>query len=284
MNQNQWICITGCTDGIGRISALELAKKGYPLVLVARNSQKLENLKKELLQIRNEPDAFVLFVCDLSILSNVRSTSQEILNRFPKLYCLLNNAGAFFQERTLSAEGKEMTYALNHLHYFLLTNSLLPALQAFGKARIVNVASRAHKGVELDFQNIEGERLYSGWKQYQRSKLMNIYFTYHLAERLKGTSVTANCLHPGFVKTKFGWNNEGLAKLLVTWGQNLLAISEEEGAKTSVYLASSAEVDGITGKYFVKCKPERSSKVSYDSAIAKELWEHSEKTLKAILA
>ena len=169
------------------------------------------------------------------------------------------------------------------MNYFILSHELLPALQNHGKARIVNVASGAHVGVTLDKEDLLAEKNYSGWKQYQRSKLMNIYFTQSLSEKVKTKGITVNCLHPGFVKTKFGHNNEGLAKTLVAIGQNLFAINEDKGAATSIYLADSKDIEAVTGKYFVKSKESKSSKQSHFAADREYLWDYSEKIAKSIL-
>ncbi len=271
------IVITGATDGIGKICAIEIGKLGYHLILIGRNEGKLKDLRENTLKDLPKVDSFT---CDLSSVQDTISLGQTLLKKYPHIDVLLNNAGAFFSEHELTKEGIESTFALNHLNYFVLATTLLPSLRASEDARIVNVASRAHMGVELEFQNLLGEKKYSGWKQYQRSKLMNIYFTYELAERLKSSHVAVNCLHPGFVKTKFGHNNKGLAKSLVQWGQNLFAISEEDGARTSIFLATSSEVKNVTGKYYSNQKEKKSSDVSYDIAIRQKLWHFTESILK----
>jgi NAD(P)-dependent dehydrogenase (short-subunit alcohol dehydrogenase family) len=182
-----------------------------------------------------------------------------------------------FGRRALSADGIEMTFALNHLGYFLLTHELLPMLRAAPRARIVNVASRAHRGVNLRFDDLQHERRYYGWIAYKRSKLANLLFTYELARRLEatgGTRVTANALHPGFVATDIGVANGFLAGIV--WrAVALAAITPEQGARTSIHLASAPEVDGVSGQYFVKTRPERSSDVSYDREAATRLWDIS---------
>lgn len=271
------VVITGATDGIGRVSAFELAKSDVQLVLIGRNSQKLESLKKELQVFNKNID---LFTCDLSSVAETIAIGKKIQEKYSRLDVLLNNAGAFFAKYELTKEGLESTFALNHLNYFILSLLLLPSLKKSEHGRIVNVASRAHMGVSLDFNNLQGELKYEGWKQYQKSKLMNIYFTYELSKRLSSTNVTVNCLHPGFVKTKFGHNNEGLAKTLVRIGQNLLAISESDGAKTSIFLSMDNSVTNVTGKYFVKNKIQKSSDISYDDKAQKELWAYTESLLK----
>jgi NAD(P)-dependent dehydrogenase (short-subunit alcohol dehydrogenase family) len=276
---DKMIVITGATDGIGKVTVRELYKQGYSLALVGRNKQKLDQVKSEL-SIYTKGNGIFLYQADLSLLKETRRVGEEIRKAHPKIYCLLNNAGAYFSNRILTTEGIESTFALNHMNYFIMAHELLPSLENNGNARIVNVASRAHVGVSLGFQNMFGEVQYSGWKQYQRSKLMNIYFTYLLSEKLQSKNITVNCLHPGFVKTKFGQNNEGFARTLLTIGQNLFAINEDEGAATSIYLASSHEIEGITGKYFVKSKIQKSSPQSFDQVAAKTLWDLTEKIMR----
>lgn len=271
------ILITGATDGIGRVCAHSFAKNQDELILVGRNADKLAALVYSL-QITGA--VVHSYVVDLSSAKETFVLSETIRKDHPKIDVLLNNAGAYFDKRTITKEGIESTFALNHLNYFILALGLLPSLKKAGEARIVNVASRAHMGVSLDFGDLLGEKDYSGWKQYQRSKLMNIYFTYELAERLNQTKITVNCLHPGFVKTKFGQNNEGLAKVLLTFAQNVFAISEDKGAETSIFLATDPSVTSVSGKYFVKKKITKSSDPSYDLAARRNLWAYTEDLLK----
>ena len=186
---------------------------------------------------------------------------------------LLNNAGAMFWKRSESADGIEKTFALNHLSYFVLTNLLLPLLRNSAPARIVNVASDAHKGAVINFDDIQFKEKYSGWKAYQQSKLANIMFTYELARRIQGSGVTANALHPGFVRTNFlEVFNDAPAGWLIRSVANVIALSPEKGARTSIYLASSPEVEGVSGRYFVKEKPVVSSPQSRDQAAWERLW------------
>ena len=177
----------------------------------------------------------------------------------------------------MSTDGIEKTFALNHLGYFLMTALLLERLKGSTPARIVNVASGAHFGAKLDMDDLQNAKAYSGWRAYQQSKLANIYFTYELARRIEGSGVSANCLHPGFVATRFGNNNSGWLRAVFGVAKSLLAKSEADGAKTSIYLAGSPEVAAVSGKYFDDCKVVRSSPVSYDENIARELWRASEK-------
>jgi NAD(P)-dependent dehydrogenase (short-subunit alcohol dehydrogenase family) len=209
-------------------------------------------------------------IADLSIQTDIRRLAGEIQERYPRLNVLVNNVGALFLNGQVSADGIEMTLALNHLGPYLLTRLLCPVLNANAPARIINVSSFAHIGARIEFPALE----FSGWKGYKRSKLANLFFTYELARRLEGTGVTVNALSPGFVASHFGMNNHGLLpsiKPLMNW----FAVSNETGARTSVYLATSGDVDGVTGKYFARCKPRRSSRVSTDRSAAATLWEIS---------
>ncbi|TGM57363.1 SDR family NAD(P)-dependent oxidoreductase [Leptospira biflexa] len=274
---SQTILITGATDGIGRVCAHSFAKSKNELILVGRNPEKLSALVYSL-QVHGVNAHS--YVADLSLAKETFAVTEKIRNDHPKIDVLLNNAGAYFEKRVVTKEGLESTFALNHLNYYIMALGLLPSLKNANHARIINVASRAHEGVALDFNDILAETNYSGWKQYQRSKLMNIYFTYELAERLNQTKITVNCLHPGFVKTKFGQNNDGLAKVVLTFAQNIFAISEEKGAETSIYLATEPSLSSVTGKYFVKKKERNSSPVSYDKTTRRNLWTYTEDLLK----
>ncbi len=261
--------VTGATSGVGLKTAEGLAASGARVVIVARNEQRVSALAAKL-----GPETGS-HVADLSNQDDVRRLAGEVQERYDRIDVLINNAGAFYQRRQESAGGVEMTFALNHLAPFMLTNLLLDYLKAGAPTRIVTVASIAHKGQKLDFDDLEGKRKYGSWKAYGRSKLANILFTYELARRLEGTGVTANCLHPGFVASKFGHNNGGLVKGVIGLGQRLFAISEEKGALTSLHLASSAEVEGVSGKYFAKSKPIASSAASHDEDAQARLWQIS---------
>ncbi|MEQ1863036.1 MAG: SDR family oxidoreductase [Micropepsaceae bacterium] len=273
---NKEIVITGGTDGIGKVAAAALAKAGASVTIVGRDGAKCEAVVRELkAQCGHDKVGFVRG--DLSAQKSLRAVAGELNNRLKRIDVLLNNAGAFFQRRELSDDGIERTFALNHLGYFLMTNLLMTRLNASPSARIVNVASAAHLGAKLDLADLQNEKAYSGWRAYQQSKLANIYFTYELGRRLNGSKVTANCLHPGFVATRFGNNNSGILRTVFGVAKSLFAKSEADGAKTSIYLSGSPEVAGINGKYFDDCKAVRSSPVSYDENTARELWRISEK-------
>lgn len=271
--------VTGATSGIGLVTARRLAEHGASVVLVGRDPQRGEAAIAKIRQ--SAPDALLdTLYADLSEQAEIRRLADELQARYPRLDVLVNNAGGMFGGRQLSADGIEMTFALNHLGYFLLTNLLLPMLRAAPGARIVNVASRAHKGVELRLDDLQHQRRYVGWLAYKRSKLANLLFTYELARRLadnngvNGDGLTVNALHPGFVATNIGVRHGFLPGLL--WrAASLAAIDAEKGAETSVYLATAPEVQGTTGRYFAECRPRRSSSVSYDLESARRLWDIS---------
>ncbi|MGP0066809.1 MAG: SDR family oxidoreductase [Isosphaeraceae bacterium] len=266
--------ITGATSGIGEVTARELARLGAEVVIVGRSP---ERCAATLARIRTETGATAVdaLVGDLSSQADVRRLAGQIQDRCPRLDVLVNNAGAIFMPRAESVDGIEMTLALNHLSYFLLTNLLLPTITASAPARIVNVASDAHRGVSIDFEDIQGKKRYSGWRAYQQSKLANILFTYELARRLEGSGVTANTLHPGFVRTGF-LGGGGVVGWIARRIADVVALSPEQGARTSIYLASSPDVAGITGQYFVKEKPAQSTNQSHDRTAAERLWRLSE--------
>jgi NAD(P)-dependent dehydrogenase (short-subunit alcohol dehydrogenase family) len=267
--------ITGATGGIGEVTARELARSGARVIIVGRSP---ERCAATLGRIRGQTGATAVesLVADLSSQDQVRRLADEVRERCDRLDVLVNNAGGMFLDRRETVDGIELTLALNHLSYFLLTNRLLPLLKASAPSRIVNVASDAHKGCSIDFDDIQGRRRYTGWRAYKQSKLANILFTYELARRLEGTGVTANTLHPGFVRTNFFKDFTGWVGFITKLGASLVAIGPEEGARTSVYLASSPDVDGVSGQYFVRSRPVRSSPQSHDRAAAERLWRLSE--------
>lgn len=274
---NGKIClVTGGTGGIGLVTARELARLGADVVIVGRNRKRGEAAAADVIDATGGGSGTVTFLpADLSKQREIRSLAKAVGDRYGRLDVLLNNAGAMFGKRTLSEDGIEMTFALNHLGYVLMTETMMPWLRAAGRARIVNVASEAHRGVSLPFDNLQGERGYGGWRAYKRSKLANLLFTYELARRLDGGAITVNALHPGFVRTGIGVSNGLLPNLL--WRLvSLAAIRPDEGARTSIHLASSAEVAGAHGQYFIKCAPAESSAQSHDRAAAQRLWAVSE--------
>ena len=272
---NGKVCIvTGATSGIGLEAARRLAVLGARLVLVGRNRDKGEAI---LAQLRAEtPDvAAEMHYADLSRREEVSRLAGALLETAPRIDVLLNNAGAIFTRRGVTPEGMERTFALNHIGYFLLTHLLRDRIVASAPARIVNVASEAHRRAVLDFEDLQCARDYSGWKAYQRSKLCNILFTRELARRLSGTGVTANSLHPGFVATAFGDNNRGLFRIGLGLGKRFMAISVARGAETPVYVASAPEIAMVSGRYFDKCRERAPSGAAQDDSTAVALWRES---------
>jgi NAD(P)-dependent dehydrogenase (short-subunit alcohol dehydrogenase family) len=268
------IClITGATSGIGFVTAQALAHQGATVVLVGRNPERAAAAVSSIQQATGNPHVACL-MADLSVQDQVRQLAGEFQRRFARLDVLLNNAGAFFSRRSLSVDGLEMTLALNHLAYFLLTHLLLDTLNATPAARIVNVASDAHRNAQFDFTDPQGRQNYRGWRAYSQSKLANLLFTYELARRLADTDTTANAVHPGFVATRFGHNNRGLVGLFV-WLAQFTALSPAQGAETLIYLATSPDAARVTGMYFVKKQPVGSSTASYDATAAQRLWQLS---------
>jgi retinol dehydrogenase 14 len=266
--------ITGATSGIGKATAMGLANMGASVVMVGRDRGKGEAVMAEIKE--KSPNASVdLMLADVSSQEQIRRLADEFKEAYPRLDVLINNAGVFRSKRLTSADGIEMTFAVNHLAYFLLTNLLLDVLEASAPSRIVNVSSGAQSNGTIDFDDLQGEnKEYKGTKAYSQSKLANVLFTYELARRLEGTGVTANCLHPGAVRTSFGRGSSGVFGFMVRALRPFM-ISPERGAETSIYLASSPEVDGLSGGYFVKKGEARSSDGSYDERIARRLWEVS---------
>jgi NAD(P)-dependent dehydrogenase (short-subunit alcohol dehydrogenase family) len=274
-NMSGKIClVTGATNVIGKAAAQALANMGATVVIVGRNAQKTAQVVGEIRAASGNQNVDAL-VADLSSQQEVRRLAEEFKTKYPHLHVLLNNAGGTFTTRQLSVDGIEMTFALNHLAYFLLTNLLLDTLKASAPARIVNVSSDAHSGGKIDFDNLQGERSYSGFGPYGNSKLANILFTTELARRLEGTSVTVNTLHPGLVNTGFGKNNPGFLMKIMGAVIPLIARSPKKGAETSIYLASSPDVQVISGKYFVDCKVTQPAPQAADSTIARRLWDVS---------
>jgi NAD(P)-dependent dehydrogenase (short-subunit alcohol dehydrogenase family) len=252
---------------------------GATVVGIGRDRDRCAAREREIRAQTGNPNVHYL-VTDLSSQKQVRDVAARVLAEYPSLHVLVNNVGGVFPTVQRSADGIEQTFALNHLAPFLVTNLLLDRLKASAPARIVVVSSGSHNGAVVDFDHLEEPPGAGGFRTYGQSKLANLYFTYELAKKLEGTGVTVNALHPGVVATNFGRSGGGLMGGLLAAVMLLVqrfALSAEEGAKTSVYLASSPEVEGVSGKYFTKQQPVASSKVSYDSATAKRLWDLSSK-------
>ena len=277
--QEKIMIVTGSTGGIGLTTACELAATGARVVLVGRSEARLADAVALITQ--QTPDAQLDTIqADLSSQAEVCAVADTIKQRYDHIDVLINNAGAYYTTHQLSVDGIEMTWALNHMAPFLLTTQLLDLLRASAPARIITVASAAHQGATIDFDDLEGKKRFSGWKAYGQSKLANIMFTYELANRLLESDVTANCLHPGFVATGFAQNNAGWFAKFFAVMQRYMAITPEQGAETSIFLARSDSVVTTTGRYFDKCKPVPSSKVSYDVTTQRRLWQLSQNMVK----
>jgi retinol dehydrogenase 12 len=267
------VCIvTGATGGIGRITAREVARRGAAVVIIGRNRARGEAAVAEARAVGGASATFL--AADLSSQNDIRRLAGEILERHPRIDVLVNNAGGMFRRRSLSPDGIEMTFALNHLSYYLLTHLLMPALVEAPAARIVNVASAAHRGVDIDFDNLQGERGYRGLRAYKRSKLANICFTFELARRLEGGTVSVNALHPGFVATDIGARSDRMAAI-AWWLVSRFAIDVEKGARTSIHLAASPDVEGASGRYFSECRPAAPSAPACDRDVQGKLWDIS---------
>lgn len=271
--------VTGASSGIGLETAAGLAKLGANVVMTARDETRGRQALAYAVE-RSGNESVDLMLLDLASMASIRRFAEQFKSRFQKLHVLVNNAGAVNMRRMQTEDGFEMTFGANHLGTFLLTNLLLDLIEASAPARIVNVSSRAHRRARLDFDDLNSEKSYRGFTAYARSKLANVLFTYELARRLEGTGVTVNCLHPGVVRSRFGQNNAGvLGALFKTFYTIAVPFtkSNEEGAATSIYLASSPEVEGVTGKYFAGCRETPSSPASYDVEAQGRLWEISER-------
>jgi len=276
------VVITGATSGIGQVAAETLARMGARIVQVARDRGRGEAAWKRLRECAPGV-AHTLHYADLSRLSEMKQVAQEVAAAEPRIDVLINNAGAMFGSRQVTEDGLERTFALNHMAYFVLTHGLRERLVASAPARVVSTASDAHQGARLDFDDLQSVRAYRGslfewlryggpgFKVYGRSKLANILFTRELARRLAGTGVTANCLHPGFVATRFGDQSGGLISFGIRIAKRF-ALSPQQGAETLVYLASSPAVASVTGRYFCKCRPISPTPEAQDDAAAQRLW------------
>ena len=267
------VLVTGGTGGIGRATALSLATMGAHLAITGRDRERCTDAARE---IRAAGAGRVdVFVADMSSQSEVRRLADEVLQGLPRIDVLVNNVGGYWNTRHVTADGLERTFALNHLAPFLLTSLLLDRLKESAPARVVTVSSGAQAMGRIDFDDLQGERSYSGARAYSQSKLANVLFTYELARRLPASAVTANSLHPGVVRTSFGADDPaGVQRLLMPLVRPFMK-TPAQGAATSIHLASSPDVEGVTGRYFANSKPRRSSKRSYDEAAAARLWQVS---------
>ncbi len=272
--------ITGANSGIGKATALGLAKLDATVVIVSRDKDKGEAALLEM-RTRSGNKNVDAMVADLSSQDSVRELAHDFKARYKKLNVLINNAGVFLPKRVPTVDGLEATFATNHLGHFLLTNLLLDVLKASAPSRIINLTSSAHRGTEMDFDDLQGEKKYSGYHAYSQSKLANVLFTYQLAKLLEGTGVTVNCLHPGVVRTGFGKDQRGLWSILVTVSSPFM-MSPERAARAAIYLATSPELEAVTGKHFSKGRDQRSSEESYDMASAERLWKISAELTKIV--
>jgi NAD(P)-dependent dehydrogenase (short-subunit alcohol dehydrogenase family) len=267
------VLVTGGTGGIGRATAEGLAAMGAQVAITGREAARA---KAAAAQIAAATGATVAgYAADLSSQAEVRRLAGDVLAAYPRLDVLVNNVGGFWAHRHVTADGLEHTFALNHLAPFLLTNLLLDRLIASAPARVITVSSGAQAMGRIDFDDLQGERSYSGQRAYNQSKLANVVFTYELARRLEGTGVTATVLHPGVVRTNFGAEDQaGYFRMMSVVARPFMK-TPTKGAETPIYLASAPEVDGVTGQYFANRTPKSSNKLSYDTATAARLWQVS---------
>jgi retinol dehydrogenase 14 len=268
------VLITGGTGGIGKATAIGLAALGARVGITGRDQARTEAAAAGIRAATGSP-AVDVFAADMSAQAGVRRLAARVLDTYPRLDVLVNNVGGFWAHRHVTADGLEHTFALNHLAPFLLTSMLLGRLTASAPARIVTVSSGAHAAGRIDFDDLQGERNYSGQRAYSQSKLANVMFTYELARRLDGTGVTTTVLHPGVVRTSFGAEDQAAYFAVLTRVARLFMKTPAQGAGTPIYLASSPEVAGVTGRYFVNRKPKTSSKATYDTTAAARLWRAS---------
>jgi retinol dehydrogenase 14 len=268
------VLVTGGTGGIGMATAIGLAGLGARVGITGRDQARTEAAVAGIRAAAGSP-AVDAFAADMSVQTGVRRLAAEVLDNYPRLDVLVNNVGGFWAHRHVTADGLEHTFALNHLAPFLLTSLLLDRLIASAPARIVTVSSGAHARGRIDFGDLQGERNYSGQRAYSQSKLANVMFSYELARRLDGSGVTVTVLHPGVVRTGFGAEDQAAYFGVMIGMARLFMKTPAQGAGTPVYLASSPQVEGITGRYFVNRRPKTSSQASYDTVAAARLWQAS---------
>ena len=278
--QHKNIIITGATDGIGLAAAKSIAKKGYHVSLVGRNPDKGKKALETVVE-HSGNENLDFFECDLSLVANVKDLADRIKQKHSKIDVLLNNAGGANKTKQITSEGLEKTFATNQMNYFVLSTELLNILSESNDGRIVNVASNAHIGAEVDYENINSEKSFSAWTSYCVSKLMNIMFTYQLSSMQDRVSV--NVLHPGFVDTNIAGNEGNLIKYIVKFGAKMFARTVDNGADSSIYLSTSDEVKGVSGKYFFKCREIRSSRASYIQEDWKKVWDLCEDYKKKLI-
>ena len=265
--------VTGATSGIGKAAATALAAQGATVVLGCRNREKGEAVKQEIARATGNT-SLDLMVADLASIESTKKGAADFLTRYPKLDVLVNQAGLYLNQRTLTPEGLETVFVVNHLSYFLLSNLLLPALKAAGHSRIVNGSGGVEAAGKIDFDDLQGEKKFSSFKALAQSKLGNFLFTYEMARRLEGTGVTVNIMQPGGVKTELGKGQGGFFGFMLRLARPLFS-TPEQGADTLVWLASAPELASVSGKYFVKRKEAKSSARSHDKELAARLWKVS---------
>ena len=271
--------ITGASSGLGYETALALARMGATVVLLCRSVERGAAARATIAAATGNDDLHVVH-CDLANLDTVHAAAGELLAGFDALHVLVNNAGLMLMQRRITVDGLEETFQVNHLGAFLLTDLVRDRLVSSAPARVVTVSSFGHRGTAIDFGDLQSERLYDGFGAYCRSKLANVMFTYELARRLEGTGVTANTLHPGFVRTGFGHDSGAVMRVMVTLSQMPpIGVSARRGARTQVWLASAPEIGDVSGRYFHGHRPRRSSRNSYDQAAQRRLWQASENAL-----
>lgn len=278
------IClVTGATSGIGEATAAGLARRGAHVVLVGRDRRRGQQ-SRDTVRAQSGSDRVDLLLADLQSPQEIEALALQVQDRYPALHVLVNNAGVVNLRRELTPAGFERTFAVNHLAYFQLTTLLLDRLRASAPARIVNVSSHGHTMAKLDLDDLQTERAKYAWfRVYCNSKLANVLFTYELARRLEGSGVTANCLHPGAVATALGKNNGRLGRIVLPLLKPFF-LSPEQGAATSIHLASAPELASTSGQYFAKCRPKASSEASHDETLARDLWDASERLVASSLA
>jgi len=279
--QGKTVLVTGANQGIGKATALALSRQGARVAIISRNADKGRAAVADIEAASGSRGMVELIVADLSSQAEVRRAAAEFKARHTRLDVLVNNAGVFVPKRRVTVDGLEETVAVNHLAYFLLTKQLLDLLKTSAPARIVNVSSDAHHHGKMYWEDLQFANCrYSGWRAYAQSKLANVLFTYELARRLDRSRVTANVLHPGVVASGFARTYRGAMGFFYTLA-GVFMLTPEQGAKTSIYLASSEEVEGVSGKYFSRCKQARSSKISHCEASQRKLWALSEEMVGA---
>jgi NAD(P)-dependent dehydrogenase (short-subunit alcohol dehydrogenase family) len=272
--QGRTCLVTGANAGLGKATALGLARMGATVVMVCHNRSRGEAAMQEI-KTESGNESVDLMLADLSSQQSIRQLAQDFKDKYQHLHILVNNAGGIFNKRSLTVDGLEYTFAFNHLAYFLLTNLLLDVLKASAPARIVNVSTRLGSGAKIEFDDLQSEKKYSGMRAYSSSKLCNMMFTYELAKRLEGTGVTANVLFPGVFRSNFGRNTSALPMRVLGVVVRPFMARSEKAAERTLYLAAAPEVEGVSGKYFADKKEIQSPEQSYDEAVARRLWEVS---------